>query len=100
MGGGVTCWFVSRHSGAREWASRQGIPVDCWVEHLAPEQVKAGDVVYGTLPIPLVALINGRGARYIHLVLDLSASIRGKELSPEEMEAGGAKFQEYKVIKV
>lgn len=32
----MTTFFVSRHSGAVEWAARQGIRVDKLVAHLDP----------------------------------------------------------------
>ncbi|WPP46915.1 CRISPR-associated protein Csx16 [Pseudomonas sp. AN-1] len=86
------CWFVSRHAGAREWLERQGWTVDRQVAHLDPEQVGAGDVVYGTLPVHLAAELCARGAQYHHLILDLPAEARGCELSADELERFGARL--------
>ena len=90
--------FVTRHAGAREWARRQGLVVDEVVEHLEPEEVHAGDLVIGTLPVHLVAEINRRGARYKHLTLDIPPEHRGRELSADDMEKFGARLQEYCVV--
>jgi CRISPR-associated protein Csx16 len=93
----ATTILVTRHAGAVEWAKRQGIAIDRMVEHLDPAEVQPGDVVIGTLPIHLAAEVCLRGARYLHLVLDLPPERRGLELTAEEMRRLGARLEEYSV---
>lgn len=95
----ATTWFVTRHKGAVEWAARLGFRAE-HVSHLDVASVRSGDTVIGTLPIQMVAQINQAGARYLHLVLDLSAEDRNRELGPDEMEARGARLEEYSAMKV
>lgn len=89
-------YFVSRHSGAHEWAARKGFEVDV-VSHFDPECTQEGDIVIGTLPIHLVARVCERGGRYLHLVLDLTAADRGQEISADRMDELGARIEEYQV---
>lgn len=93
-------YFVTRHAGAREWASRRGIKVDQMVDHMTQDHIaslNAGDVIIGVLPINLAAQVCARGGRYLHLSMEVPPSLRGKELSADEMEALGASIQEYKI---
>lgn len=94
-----TIWLVTRHPEAVEWAKRQKILVDRWVEHLDVEQVRSGDVVIGTLPIHLAASVCERGARFINLSLDVPQHARGRELSADDMEYFQAKLEEYRIVK-
>lgn len=96
----MTTFFVSRHAGAADWARTQGLTVDRRVAHLALEDVRPGDVVIGTLPVHLAAAVCGQGARYLHLVLELSSERRGRELSAADMAACGARLEEYRVQRV
>lgn len=93
---GVT-WFVSRHPGAIEWAARQGILVDRQVAHLDVNQIQAGDVVIGTLPVHLAAEVCQRRARFFNLSLDVPAEARGRELGVDELERYGARIEEYAI---
>jgi CRISPR-associated protein Csx16 len=93
----MTTFFISRHPGAVEWARRQGLAVDCWLPHLDVEQVQAGDTVAGTLPIHLAAQVCDRGARYLHLSLDLPAELRGRELSADQLTLARARLESYAV---
>ena len=93
----MSTWFVTRHSGARIWAQRQGIPVDHMVGHLDLDRVAFGDRVLGTLPVNLVCELNERGARYFHLVLPLGPEQRGREITADLMQALGARLEEYRV---
>lgn len=95
----VSVHFVSRHPGAREWARRRDLAVDAWVAHLDPEEVGAGDTVIGSLPLHLAARVCSRGARFLHLALDIPAEWRGRELDAGELEAAGARLEEYFVRK-
>ena len=93
----MTTWFVSRHPGAIEWARRQGLQVNQYVTHLDPIQVQDGDTVIGSLPVNLAATIIARGARYLHLSLQLPAPLRGCELTAEQLEKLGAQLTPFKV---
>ncbi|MDX8402659.1 MAG: CRISPR-associated protein Csx16 [Mariprofundaceae bacterium] len=95
-----TTWFVTRHTGAVEWAARQGIAVDRQVAHLDPAQVAAGDTVMGSLPVHLAAEVCARGARYLHLSIDLPPELRGRELSADEMAACNARLEAYEVRRI
>lgn len=95
----MAIYFVTRHQGAEAWASRHGLTADV-IRHLDVEQVAKGDVVLGTLPVHEVAAINARGARYLHLELDIPETERGRELSAEKMEEFGARLVEYRVVRV
>ncbi|HGG60396.1 MAG TPA: CRISPR-associated protein Csx16 [Gammaproteobacteria bacterium] len=95
----MTTWFVTRHSGARDWAARRDLSVDQVVEHLSLDDIESGDHVIGTLPVNLVAELNERGARYFHLVLPLPSGMRGQEIDADTMERLGARLEEYHVDK-
>lgn len=92
----MTTLFVTRHSGAIEWAARRGI-VARMVAHLDPEDVGQGDIVMGTLPVHLAAQVCARGARYLHLSLDLPANARGVDLTADDMDRFGARLIGYKI---
>ena len=92
-------YFVTRHQGAREWALRQGF-VAKLVTHLELGMIAPGDVVLGTLPVNLAAEVNARGARYLHLALDLPHAARGAELTADDMERYAARLVEYRAERV
>lgn len=93
----MTIYFVTRHRGAVDWAREQGMAVDQMVTHLDTAAVAAGDVVIGSLPVNLAAEVCAKGARYFHLILDLPLEMRGKELTALDMNAVGARIQEFVV---
>ena len=93
----MTRWFVSRHPGALEWAQQQGLVGLRRVAHLDPALLAPGDVVIGTLPLHLAAAVCARGVRYLCLVVDLPAEARGRELSAAELDAYGARLEEFVV---
>jgi CRISPR-associated protein Csx16 len=93
----MTTWFVSRHPGAVDWARQQGLAVDRWVPHLEPADVQRGDTVAGTLPVQLAAEVCARGARYLHLRVDLPLHDRGRELDAGELHSRGAQLQRYDI---
>lgn len=95
----MTVYFVSRHPGALAWADAQGILVDVCLEHLALEQLEAGDWVIGSLPVNMAARICELGGRYFHLSLEVPQHLRGKELIVQEMIACGARLEEYRISK-
>lgn len=79
-------YFVSRHPGAVEWASRRGL-VAVQVKHMDVDMLCYGDTVIGTLPVHLAAAVCARGARYLHLVLRTPESMRGQELDANQLES-------------
>lgn len=93
----MTTWFITRHSGALEWAARQSIFVDHTCVHLDIARIEPGDTVIGTLPVHLAAGVCERGARYLHLALEIPPDARGRELSANELEAFGARLEEYRI---
>ena len=92
----MTAYFVSRHSGAVEWARRRGIEAVA-LEHLDIDRIAPVDVVIGTLPIHIAAAVQAKGARFFFLELDLSPEARGHELDADEMEHYGARLVEYRI---
>jgi len=96
----MTTYFVSRHTGAMVWAKNEAIKVDVQLEHLEINNLKAGDIVLGSLPVNLVAELNKMGVRYFHLSLPLPADLRGKEISAEMMRDLGARLDEFKVSQI
>jgi CRISPR-associated protein Csx16 len=96
----MTTHFITRHPGARDWARRRKLNVDRWSGHLDPDGIGPGDTVIGTLPVHLIWEVNRRGARYLHLSLDLPPELRGRELSADELEHCRARLEEYRVDKV
>lgn len=96
---GIT-WFVSRHQGAIEWARHRQLAVDRWVAHLDPAAVAAGDTVIGSLPVHLAAAVCGRGARYVHLTLEMPEAWRGRELTAAELDAVAARLTSYHVREI
>ena len=94
----MTTYFISRHPGALEWASRQKLAVDHFVQHLDPAQVQPGDTVIGSLPVNLAARVCAQGATYWHLSLALPAELRGAELTADDMARLGARLEPFQII--
>lgn len=90
-------YLVSRHPGAVEWCQRQEQAIDTILPHLDTALICAGDKVIGTLPLPMVAEVQRRGARYLHLSVPVPYELRGQELSADQLEQLGASLTEYKV---
>lgn len=93
----MTTYFVTRHPGARDWATAEGLSVDQVIDHLDPASVQPGDTVIGSLPVNLAAAVCARGGAYLHLSLDLPRELRGRDLSAEEMRGCGARLERYLV---
>jgi CRISPR-associated protein Csx16 len=91
--------FVTRHAGALDWAREQGLGVATAVVHLDVATLEPGDTVIGTLPVHLAAEVCARGARYLHLVLDLPVHLRGIELNAAQMTQCGARVEPFEVIR-
>lgn len=96
----MTTYFISRHQGAKDWAQLQNIQVDMVQSHLDISSIQAGDCIIGTLPISLVAELCQRGAKYYHLTLNLPESLRGKELTAEDMQTAGARLEQFSAEKI
>jgi CRISPR-associated protein Csx16 len=47
--------------------------------------------------VQLAAEVCARGARYLHLRVDLPADARGRELQAHELQAYGARLEDYVV---
>ena len=92
--------FVSRHPGARAWLREAGVVVDRTVAHLDLAGVRPGDTIVGSLPVNLAAAVCARGARYVHLSIELPAAKRGVELDATELRELGARLEEYRVVRV
>lgn len=94
----MTTYFVTRHSGAVEWARAQGIDATL-IQHLDPDTIKTGDTVLGTLPVNIAADICQRGARYFHLSLEVPPDLRGTELTAQDMTTCNATLEEFEIWK-
>ncbi len=94
-------WFVTRHTGAVEWARRRGIKAEM-IDHLDEDTIarlRPGDIIMGVLPVSVAAQVTARGARFLHLELHVPPELRGKELSVDDLERLGARLEEYEVRK-
>ncbi|MEQ3529216.1 MULTISPECIES: CRISPR-associated protein Csx16 [unclassified Pseudoalteromonas] len=89
-------YFISRHSGAIQWA-KQHLHIDRFITHLNINEIQAGDEVYGTLPVNLAAQCCKKGALYFHLNLTLPEELRGKELTHTQMETLDANVTQYDI---
>lgn len=85
--------IVTRHAGAVEWLRMRGIEGEV-IEHATPGQVR-GRHVYGILPLGLA--VEASSVTAID-VPDLRPEDRGRDLSPEEMDAAGARLRTYVVL--
>ena len=92
--------LVTRHEGAKQWMEARNIRIDEVWSALNLDEVKAGDVVYGTLPLHLVAEVCARKARFVALVLDIPRHLRGQEYSAEKMAEFNGRLEEYSVTKI
>lgn len=96
----MTTYFISRHPGARRWIARQPLRIDAMVTHLDVATIRQGDTVIGSLPANLAAAVCQSGARYLHVLLTLPPTARGRELTADEMDGYGAHIEEYRVLRV
>jgi len=91
-----TRFLVTRHLGALEWADATSL-YDKHVTSLNPAEVQEGDTVLGTLPIAVAAQVIARGAKYVHLTIDVPPELRGTELTSAEMRGMNARLEHYHV---
>ncbi len=91
-------YLVARHPGARDWLQSQTAQPFIALRHLDdPEIIKPGDSVMGTLPLYLIAAVCARGARYFHLDVALPDTLRGQELTAQQLTHLNAALVEYSV---
>jgi len=89
-------YLISRHPGALEWLLQHIDQPAVHLEHLDDAAMIApGDTVVGTLPVNLVADICRRGARYLHLQINIPRPLRGQELSARQIYELGGVLVEY-----
>ena len=86
--------IITRHDGAVEWLRQHGI-FGKVIAHASEADVIGKDVV-GILPLHLAALANSVTA----IVMDLPPELRGKDITPEQMDDCGAKLVKYEVRRV
>ena len=94
----MTIWFVSRHHGAKTWASEQGLQIDQHLAHLDTSLVQRDDIVMGTLPVNLAERVCSKGARFFNLSIDLPSHWRGRELSSNELRSCSARLEEFHIV--
>ncbi|MEH6626617.1 MAG: CRISPR-associated protein Csx16 [Motiliproteus sp.] len=87
--------FVTRHAGAIAWLQEQGIAPCVIKSHIELGDIRAGDSVYGVLPIHWIAEISLLDAEYFHLVIPVTSDLRGKELTVAQLNQYGAYLQRY-----
>lgn len=85
--------IVSRHTGTIEWLKSRGITGEV-ISHVTDPAQIAGKRVYGVLPLHLAA----QAAEVVTIDMPrLPAEKRGVDLTPEEMDAYGARLTIYVV---
>jgi len=94
----MTVYFITRHLGAAAWAVQNHVHFDLHLTHLNDiETLRQNDMVIGTLPMNIVAILNRKGVRYIHLSLQIPAELRGMELTAQQLDACQAALEEFEV---
>lgn len=97
----MATYLITRHRTAAEWILEQGVLVDRVLTHIDNvEHLSTGDVVIGILPLNLIARLNAKGVRYIHLDIKVPAELRGQELSIEQLRDLDVQLIEYIVKRV
>lgn len=90
-------FIVTRHPGARDWLAKKKVSFSLLMEHLDLSVLEPGDEVLGTIPLQMAHRVFQKGALYYHLVLEMPFSKRGMELTAEELENYGARFEPFEV---
>ncbi|NLC35609.1 MAG: CRISPR-associated protein Csx16 [Alcaligenaceae bacterium] len=90
-------YLITRHPGALEWLRKNiNAQVVRNLDHLDDVNIiRQGDTVIGTLPVNLVAEVCRRGARYLHLQINIPRELRGHELSAQQINELGGVLVEY-----
>ncbi len=95
----MTRYFITRHPGALEWATDKGLYFDQHLTHVSDVSLfEHDDIVAGTLPVNLVAELCALGVHYYHLALELPESLRGIELTAEQLVSCNASLKQYVVL--
>ena len=95
----MAVYFISRHLGAVDWAKKNHIHFDLHLTHLTDiEKLLPNDVVIGTLPINIVAMLTHKSVRYIHLSLKIPVELRGAELTAQQLDTCQASLEEFEVL--
>lgn len=93
-------YLITRHAGAIAWL-RENCFAGEVVTHLAGNQIRSGNIYIGVLPVPMIQQILDAGSRFYLLVMpEVSLAQRDREMTPEEMDAVGAKLVEVRRIEV
>lgn len=89
-------YLITRHPGALEWLNQVLIEPAIHLHHLQNlDGIGSGDTVIGTLPVNLIAQVCRKGARYLHLEIDVPQQLRGQELTVRQMVQLGIVLVEY-----
>lgn len=88
-----TILIVARHSGAVEWLNQRGIVGEV-ISHVSDPSILEGRIVVGILPLNLAAKAKEVWAMDLP---NLPAELRGKELTPTQMDECGATLRKYQV---
>lgn len=88
--------IVSRHKGAVDWLKARGIEGEV-KEHVEDPKEVSGKDVYGALPNNLAW--HTRSVTSIDMP-KMTPEQRGKDLTPQEMDAAGATLSTYIILKV
>ena len=89
--------LVSRHPGAQQWLQQQGIVPDQVSAHIDPNDLHDNDIVIGTLPMHIAAAVDARGIEFFNLVLEVPATMRGRELNSDELQQCKPALRRYRV---
>ena len=95
----MATFFVIRHQGAKDWMMKQTVHIDHWTDDIDLEDVKAGDVVIGILPMRLAADVCEKGAEFIALQINVPKEKRGTELCLKDLEEMQCSLCPYTVTK-
>lgn len=100
----MNTYIITRHVGAVEWMRRHHPDLMRGATEIMPhadraffDKLEPGDVVVGVLPLPLIAEVCKKGAAFYALNISLPQSMRGMELSADDMERLGASIRRYEV---
>ena len=97
----MSVYLVSRHQGAVEWMQNMRNHKNKHLTHLENyNDLSAGDVVVGSLPINIVADLAQYGVSYLHLSLYIPEHLRGIELTAEQLSSLDARREEYEIRRV
>ncbi len=92
--------IVTRHDGAACWLQAR-IGRSCrHIPHLAHHEIRAGQAYFGVFPLHLAAAICAAGSTCWSIVVDVPASLRGRELSASDLSRLGARLVPFQVAEV